>query len=219
MHIAEGIVSLPILISGVALATVGTAIGLKKLDYNKVAQVGIFTAVFFVAGLVHIPIGPSNAHFVLNGIVGILLGWVAFPALLVGTLLQAIFFQFGGLTTLGINTVNLAIPALIVHYLYLFSPTSFLKSKALIPFLCGFLAVGVSALGVSLSLALTADHFVEIAFLIFVSHLPMMCIEGFVTASCIVFLLKVEPSLLPKRKPLPIFKTNPFGINLYKKKV
>jgi cobalt/nickel transport system permease protein len=36
-----------------------------------------------VASLIHVPIGPSNAHLILNGLVGLLLGWGAFPAILV----------------------------------------------------------------------------------------------------------------------------------------
>ena len=58
MHISEGVLSGPVLISGGALAAVGTAIGLKKLDYDRIAQAAILSAAFFVASLIHVPIGP-----------------------------------------------------------------------------------------------------------------------------------------------------------------
>jgi cobalt/nickel transport system permease protein len=48
------------------------------------------------------------------GIVGLRLGWGAFPAILVALTLQTVFFRFGGITTLGVNTVSMAMPAVII---------------------------------------------------------------------------------------------------------
>mgnify|MGYP000653403121 CR=1 FL=1 len=53
----------------------GTAAGLRKLDYDRMPQVAVLSAGFFVASLVHVPIGPTNVHLVLNGLVGLFLGW------------------------------------------------------------------------------------------------------------------------------------------------
>ena len=97
MHISEGVLSAPVLISGGALTVAGTAIGLKRLDYDKITHVGILSAAFFVASLIHVNVGPASVHLILNGIVGLLLGWAAVPAILVALTLQALFFQFGGL--------------------------------------------------------------------------------------------------------------------------
>ena len=77
MHISEGVLSGPVLISGGALAAAGTAIGLKNLDYDRIARAGMLSAAFFVASLIHVPVGPANAHLILNGLVGLLLGWAA----------------------------------------------------------------------------------------------------------------------------------------------
>ncbi len=207
MHISEGIVSAPVLVVGMGVTVVGTAIGLKKLDYGRIPEVGILSACFFAAGLAHIPIGPGSAHLVLNGLLGILLGWVAFPALVVGLLLQAIFFQFGGLTTLGINTLNMAVPAVICHYLYVHCPARTATSKAVVSFICGFLALGMASLGLSISLALSEESFTTVAGLVFLSHIPVMILEGMLTVFCLAFLQKVEPGLLPTKKPLfvPVF--------------
>ena len=138
MHISEGILSGPVLFSGMAIAAVGTAIGLKKLDYDRIPQAGILSACFFVASLIHVPIGPSSVHLILNGIIGLLLGWGAFPVILVALALQAFFFQFGGITTLGVNTIIMALPAIICYLI--FSRTLRISPGiALISgFLCGF---------------------------------------------------------------------------------
>ncbi|MBF0288221.1 MAG: cobalt transporter CbiM [SAR324 cluster bacterium] len=204
MHIAEGIVSAPVLVTGIGVATAGTAIGLRRLDYNHIAEAGILSACFFVAGLIQIPIGPASAHLVLNGLLGILLGWAAFPALVVGLLLQALFFQFGGLTTLGINTMNLAVPAVICRYLYVYIPVSTRKWKAVSAFLCGFSGVGLASLGLSGSLAFSEENFAEVAALVFLSHIPIMFLEGIITAFGISFLTKVEPGLLPAKKTISV---------------
>jgi len=118
MHISEGILAPVILAGGGALTAAGTAVGLKSLDYEEIPSLGILSAAFFVASLIHVPIGPVSAHLVLNGMLGLFLGWKAFPAILVGAALQALLFQFGGITTLGVNTLNMALPAVICYYLF-----------------------------------------------------------------------------------------------------
>jgi len=197
MHISEGVLSGPVLISGGALAAAGTAIGLKKLDYDRIAQAGILSAAFFVASLIHVPIGPANAHLILNGLVGLLLGWAAFPAILVALVLQAILFQFGGITALGVNTMIMALPAVLCYIVC--SPFLHKKSALALPaaFACGFLSVLLSALVLGLALVFTEENFFEVAAIVIVAHIPVMIIEGIITALCVAFLKKVQPTMLP----------------------
>jgi cobalt/nickel transport system permease protein len=197
VHISEGVLSAPVLVSGGALAAAGTAIGLKKIDYDHLAQVGILSATFFVASLVHVPIGPSSVHLIMNGIVGLLLGWAAFPAILVALLLQAVFFQFGGITTLGVNTIIMALPAVICYYL--FAPLLHKDRKYLLlaGFGCGFCAVLFGGVIVGLALMFTEENFLKVAILVVTAHIPVMIIEGIVTAFCVAFLKKVQPAMLP----------------------
>ncbi|MCF8052207.1 MAG: cobalt transporter CbiM, partial [Desulfobacterales bacterium] len=157
MHLSEGILSGPVLISGAALAAVGTGIGLKSLDYDRIARAGILSASFFVASLVHVPIGPSSIHLILNGIVGLLLGWGAVPAIFVALLLQAVLFQFGGITTLGINTVLMAAPAVMVYYLFgtLVQRPGIIGLSA--AFLVGFSSVLLSGVIAAAALVLTGE--------------------------------------------------------------
>ena len=197
MHISEGVLSGPVLISGMVLAAAGTAIGLKKLDYDRIARAGILSAAFFVASLIHVPIGPSSVHLILNGIVGLLLGWTAFPAILVALTLQAIIFQFGGITTLGVNTIIMALPALICYYL--FGPLIHKKPSISVSaaFACGFFSVLISALIVGVALIFTEENFLTVSAMLVIAHLPVMIIEGIVTVFCLAFLKKVQPAMLP----------------------
>jgi cobalt/nickel transport system permease protein len=196
MHISEGYLSGPVLMSGAALAAVGTAVGLKQLDYDRIAQAGILASAFFVASLVHVPIGPANAHLIMNGIIGLLLGWSAFPVILVALVLQGLFFQFGGITSLGVNTTIMAVPAVAVRYL--FGPWVLCSSRwaPVAAFGCGAGAVALSAFIMAASLVFTDEGFFSLAATAVAVHLPVMVIEGLVTAICISFLAKVKPEML-----------------------
>ena len=197
MHISEGIVSAPVLISGAALAAVGTAIGLKKLDYERIPQVAVLSSAFFIASMVHVPIGPSNVHLVLSGLMGLLLGWVAFPAIFVGLLLQTILFQFGGLTSLGVNMSIMSYPAVVCFYAFRLGVRNEKVGLSMLSaFMCGFCSVLLGSILVALALAFTGESFVGAAKVIVIAHLPVMVIEGIIVAACVKFLKKVKPEIL-----------------------
>ncbi len=202
MHIEEGVLSasamgLGILGASAALAAAGTAVGLRRLDYQRVPQVAMLSSAFFVASLIHVPLGVGSVHLVLNGLVGLVLGWAAFPAVLIALFLQAVFLGFGGLTTLGINTLTMAVPAVAVYHLL--RGTVRAESDGIA--FAGGLAAG--AFGVLLGLALWAGamiaaqpEFRALSQAAVVAHLGLAVIEGLVTASAVVFLRKVRPELL-----------------------
>lgn len=196
MHIAEGVLPWPILAAGGVLTAAGTAIGLKNIDYDRIMSVSMLSAAFFVGSLVHVPVMGSSAHLVLGGLLGIVLGWAAFPAILVALLLQSVLFQFGGLTVLGVNTFNMAAPAVLCHYLFrplLQSDNTKVRNVAAFAF--GFLALMLSALLTAGSLALT-EGFLVAAVALVVSHVAVMIVEGFVTMFAYGFLARVKPEVL-----------------------
>jgi cobalt/nickel transport system permease protein len=197
MHISEGVLSPPVLATGAALTAAGCGIGLKKLDYDRVPQVALLTSAFFVASLIHVPIGPSSVHLVLNGLMGLLLGWSAFPAILIALFLQALLFQFGGITTLGVNAFNMAFPAIVCFYLFGYGVKGRSNLISLgAAFACGFLAVLLGSLMVAVSLVSTGDPFMGVAKVVVVAHLPVMIIEGLITLFSTGFLRKLKPELL-----------------------
>lgn len=198
MHISEGVLSAPVLGAGAVLTVAGLAIGLKKMDYDKLPEVGVMASVFFVASLIHVPIGPSAAHLILNGVCGLLLGWLAFPAIFVGLTLQAILFEFGGLTTLGVNTFNMAFPAVVLGFLcgrLIKSPNSGVRVVA--EFIAGAGAILFSGLMVAGSLVLALGQSMDAAArLVVLAHVPVMVIEGLLTVFIVEFIRKVRPEML-----------------------
>ncbi len=212
MHISEGILPSKILISGYAITGVILWYSLRQLNRQSnpsegIPQAALLTAAFFIASGIQIPIPPASVHFVLNGLLGAVLGWYAFPAIIVGLLFQAIMFGHGGLTTLGINAVIMGIPALIAGFLFHIRHQIKPKLKEslslqLFGFLAGMVGVGLSAVLffsiVITNLPSTLDQHLEktaIYGLTF-AHIPLILIEGVFTAMVVSFLQRVKPEIL-----------------------
>lgn len=196
MHIVDGALSNPVVIAGTVLAVGGVAMGLKRLTLERIPATGILSASFFVASLIHVPIGPSSVHLILNGLAGLILGWAAFPALLVGLLLQTVFFGFGGLTVLGVNALNIAGPAVLTWLLFgklveRSSPTS----GAIWAGIGGAFSIAATSFLVAFSLMLTGDAFIPAAKLVFFAHIPVMVIEALLTGTAVYLVRKVRPDL------------------------
>lgn len=198
MHIAEGVLSPAVLGGGAVLALAGTAQGLRRLEYDRLVAVGILSAAFFVASLIHVPVGLASAHLVLNGLVGVLLGWAAFPSILVALLLQALLFQFGGITVLGVNTFTMGFAAVVSWYVFrtvcrLCPGMGGVRAGA---FMGGALGVALAAVLTALALAFTDEGFWLAAQLLLLAHLPVMLAEGLITMFTVSFIMRVRPELL-----------------------
>ena len=203
MHISDGILSesvvgQAVLVGSAALALAGTAIGLRRMDYERIPRVAVLSAAFFVASLIHFKFGLASVHLILNGLVGLILGWAAFPAILIALFLQAVFFGHGGITTLGLNTFNFGSAALVGYYC--FNPSiRRLQSKGFViavGFAAGALPLALAALFVAAELYAIGTEFEMIAQGILTAHVPIAVIEGFVTAAAVTFLRGVRPELL-----------------------
>lgn len=195
MHIADGVLSLPVLTAGGVVAVAGITVGLRRMPWDRVMGVALLSSAFFAASLIHVRLGTGSVHLILNGLLGALLGWASVPAIFTALLFQALLFQFGGLAVLGVNTCIMALPALVfgLGCRPLFRYTRF---RTVAAFCCGSLAVaGSTALG-ALALALSGDEFLASAAALFFAHIPVMLIEGIVTAIAVNFLVKVRPDLL-----------------------
>lgn len=116
------------------------------------------------------------------------LGYYAFPAILIGLFFQAIMFQHGGLTTLGVNATVMGIPALLAFYLFK------------LHHLGGALAV--SAVSVFFLLINNIPAYISAEaerasiYALTIAHIPLMFIEGVFTAFVVLFLHKVKREML-----------------------
>jgi cobalt/nickel transport system permease protein len=197
MHIGEGFLSPQVLAAGWVVAGAGTAIGLRKMDADKIVRVAVFSSVFFLASLINIRVGPSSTHLSLIAPVGLVLGWSVFPALLTALLLQAVLLQFGGLLVLGVNTTAMALPGLVVYLLFA-APIRKRRGilSAVLSFVAGFLAVILAAACAGVFLNLSGPDMAGFVRLVFAAHLPLALIEGAITLFMVGFLQKTAPDIL-----------------------
>ena len=197
MHISEGVLSGPVLMAGAVSCAVFLATGLRRMEPRKIPEVALLTSAFFIASLLHIPIGPSSSHLLLNGLLGILLGWAAFPAIFVGLFLQAILFQFGGLTTLGVNTINMALPAVLTGCIVRpFISKQRIMRSAILSGLCGGSAVILSGFMAAACLALSGESLALASKMILMAHIPIAVVETLIAGAVITALLKAKPEMI-----------------------
>lgn len=198
MHITEGVAPAHIAVIGWLLAVMGVIKGLGKLRDEQVPRAALLAAVIFVSSLViRLPIGPTSVHPILNGLAGLILGWIALPVFMVSLFLQALIFQFGGITTLGINTLTMGLPAVACYYLFNSRIRSLREGEK--AFLYGTLA-GVTALILSYilwasALLLCGRQLTAIAALSLGPHLLITIIEGLFTGFVVGFLFRVYPGV------------------------
>jgi cobalt/nickel transport system permease protein len=223
MHISEGYLPAEACIGGYAIATLTTWYSLRQI--NKLAdpsagvpKAALLTAAFFIASAIKIPLPPSSVHLLLYGLLGITLGYYAFPAILVGLFLQAVIFQHGGLTTLGINAAIAGLPTLLFYHVFQWRHASIwarLFPKPLITSLFGFIAgFGSIALAVSIMYILlistvtagnnSSVERTNIMSVLVAAHIPLMLLEGVFTSMVAGFLARVYPVLLQPDRVRPM---------------
>lgn len=199
MHLSEGVLHAPVLLANAVLAAGGVAIGLRKLEQERLPLTALFAAAFFVAGTIHVPVGIGSVHLILNGMAGLFLGWTVFPAFLIALLLQVLFFSFGGFAVLGVNLCIMAIPAVIAHYLWRarLRPQMSLKDRLFVGIGAGVVSVGGAAALASLELMLDGGKsYTDLVWLLLASHLPVFVLDSVISVGVISLLCKMYPDAL-----------------------
>lgn len=208
MHVPDGILPPPVTLGALALTAGVTALCARQIarrpdPRRDLPKAAMLSATFFAATLVHLPVPPVSVHLMLNGLTGVLLGWFAFPAILVALALQAVMFGHGGLTTLGVNALIQGLPALAAFGLV--SALGRRRGPAAefaVDFAAGAGAVALSVLLFAVLLltnlparldAATERHAIAILAL---AHVPAMLAEGLVVAATVRFLRRVRPEML-----------------------
>ena len=194
MHLSEGVLHSSTLLIGAVGAVIGLAIGLKKMTGDKLALTALFSAAFFVASTIHIPVGIGSVHLILNGIAGLFLGWRVFPAFLIALTLQALMFSFGGLAVLGVNLCIMALPAVVVRLcVFPWLKANFCRERLIVS---GILSgVGGAALLASSVLAFDgSNQYHGLISLLLVSHLPVFVVDSLISVGVLLTLAKMLPS-------------------------
>ena len=115
--------------------------------------------------------------------------------------LQAILFQHGGISVIGLNSLNMGIPALLAWQVFegrrgLESPRREIAFGAA----AGAVAVLGAVIMLSLELLVLGEAFEEIAVLVLAAHIPIVMIESIVLGMTAGYLFKVKPEMLIQAK-------------------
>ncbi len=197
MHISDGILSWQVLAAGTAACAGGAGAGLYKLREEDIPKAALLASVFFVASLIHVPAGGASAHLMLTGLMGILLGWAVFPVFLAALLLQSVLLGHGGLTALGVNTVNMSVPGLACYYIFgrNIRMKSY-RSAVVLGFGAGALGILLATFMGGTALLASGREFMPVFKGLMVLHIPVAFAEGIITAAVTGFLWKVKPEIL-----------------------
>ncbi|MGF1480674.1 MAG: cobalt transporter CbiM [Cyanophyceae cyanobacterium] len=214
MHIPDGIIDSPtVLVGGYAITGGVTWYCLHKINKEKnpqakIPKAALLTVAFFVVNLINIPVPPSSIHLVLNGLMGVVLGYYAFLAILVALFFQAMLFQHGGITTLGINAVIMGIPALFAYAIFRLRHRVKINDQQktrIFAFVAGASGVMIAAaiFATVVITTITSDldaqterNAVYLSFLVY--SIPAI-IEGIFTMMLASFLERVKPELLESK--------------------
>ncbi|MGP9792086.1 cobalt transporter CbiM [Roseinatronobacter sp. NSM] len=205
MHLPDGIAPVEFALAGYAASGALTALAVSRLNRLPDPRAGIpraamLTTVFFAASLVAIPVPPTSVHLMLSGLMGVMLGWFAMPAIMVGLFLQAVLFGHGGVTTLGLNGLIVGLPALLAFGVWRglgrrWPDVAALVagSGAVVAALAIFAAIVLGGLPVALDAG--AESLAIKAFVL--AHLPLVAAEGVIVLALLRVLRRVEPALVP----------------------
>lgn len=209
MHVPDGMLPAQVCLAGYGGTAMLTALSLNRIrrrgdSLEGIPRASVMAAAFFVVSWIHIPIPPASVHFVLGGLMGVILGWFAFPAILIGLFFQAVMFGHGGLTTLGVNGIIIGLPALLASALFsLRRPLGGgAYATGILAFTAGAGSVALSALMMASLLMLTIPEHLPLQTeysalrMMALAHVPIAAIEGVFTAMVVSFLSKVKPEML-----------------------
>ncbi len=196
MHISDGVLPISVTIGGYVAAAALAAWSARRTHTDELPKLAVVTAAFFVASLVHVPFGPTSVHLIIPGLTGALLGPAAFLSIGLGLMLQSLLFQFGGLTALGANALMMGVPALACGWFFQKFKGGARSRQVLIGGVAGAAGTALAAVILAALLATGGEDFFGVAKIALLAHVPVILIEGAVSAFTVGFLAKVKPALL-----------------------
>ncbi|ADG94260.1 cobalamin (vitamin B12) biosynthesis CbiM protein [Arcobacter nitrofigilis DSM 7299] len=195
MHIADGVLTLESTAVVSAISLVCLYISIKSIKDEKITLAAAMSAMFFIATFIHVPLGVTQIHLVLIGVIGILIGWMSFISIFIALVLQALLLGYGGVVSLGVNLFVMGMPAIIVYYLYNMDITNRLNEKVKF-FLVGFLGTFFATLFLAIILLFSKPEYEYASYTIFIVDSGAMIIEGIISMFLLQFIKKTYPKIL-----------------------
>ncbi|CCQ96319.1 Cobalamin (Vitamin B12) biosynthesis CbiM protein [[Clostridium] ultunense Esp] len=219
MHIPDGILS-PAVLAGSALIS-ATVVGYgfrwakKKLEPPMIPTMGVMAAFLFAAQMINFPLlgAAASGHLLGGTLAAILFGF--WPATLIMTTvvtIQALFFQDGGITALGLNLLDMAViaPAVSLGIYRLLERISLPTSVR--AFISAWTSVVAAALMAAFALGLSGVVSYGVAFSsLLLWHSLIGIGEGIITAVILPFASRSSLQLLPQKLRIDAGKESEVG--------
>ncbi|MEZ5380427.1 MAG: energy-coupling factor ABC transporter permease [Microthrixaceae bacterium] len=209
MHIPDGLIDGPASAGAAAVAATGVAVATRRvgteLQERQAPMVGLVAAFVFALQMLNFPIGAGTSGHLMGGaLAAVLVGpAAAVVALTVVLGAQALLFADGGLTALGLNTVNVALVGVIGGYVVFLAVRSLLpRTDAGVATAAGVGAWAGTVLG---SLAFVVEYAVggnggapvaAVAWAMVTTHALIGVGEGLITSAVVGSVLRARPDLV-----------------------
>ncbi|RAP50911.1 MAG: hypothetical protein BZ136_00380 [Methanosphaera sp. rholeuAM74] len=201
MHVPDGFISDPIQLGIYAIIyIVLMALIINKYRKNHtekdIPKIALFTVVILIVQLIELPLPvPACVHISLITVMALYDLESSALVYTFVTLAQA-FLGEGGISTLGINMLNLAIIAPYIAYYAYKAIQRYDKNLAL--FLSGFITITLLGIIVSIEYAIAGTYPITFGLTV-ITPIEMIVgvIEGFVTIVVMNALHKIKPELTP----------------------
>lgn len=210
MHMADGLISVPIGIIFFIISAIFFVLSIKKIyqehDESQIPMMAVMGAFVFATQMINftIPATGSSGHIGGGILLCLILGqYPAFLSLSSVLIIQCLFFSDGGLLALGCNMFNMGVIPCFVAYPFIVKPLlrNHLNKKR----------IGIASLiGVIFGLELGAFFVVietmisgvtTLSFIPFVSlmlpiHLAIAIVEGIITAGIVIYVYSNSPQMI-----------------------
>lgn len=200
VHLADGQIAMPAILGAWIVCFLMMVLTCRGMTEEEAPGIALFAGVFFLGSLLSIPVpaGPRT-HLLLTGLVGVVLGIRAFPAILIGCAMQALLFAHGGPMAVAMNALVMGGPAVTVGIVFrrMLAPGMSAGLVRTIGFGAGLCAIALTILVHASVLLLWGQGAWSLSVAVIVAiHLPLMAIEGVVSAAVVGLVWRARPAML-----------------------
>jgi len=173
----------------------------KELAEEKIPLVAVLAAGIFAIQAFNLPVGMgTSGHLVGGALAAIVLGspYAAVFILTLVLIIQSVFFGDGGITTMGVNIINMGVIGGFVGYYGFTTLKSIARNAYVSAGIAAWFACFIPALAASVEM-FVAGTFPLVPGLLAMGtyHAAIGIIEGAITAGAVYLIYHARPDLMP----------------------
>lgn len=210
MHMADVLISVPVGLSMIGVATVALGYSIKQVEKedneSKSVKMGILGAMIFASQMVNftIPGTGASGHIVGTILLSALLGpFAAFITIASILIVQALIFADGGLLSYGCNVINMGFFSAFIAYPLIMKPILkrglSKKNIMMASVIASIVGLQLGALGVVFETyisGVSAFSLSTFLLLMLPIHLAIGLVEGLITGFVLQYLYSAKPNIL-----------------------